>query len=158
MVEWIRSNLSAPFHGMSHFVKDVPAHASARHMRSTHNMTTFTPISPHLLHNLTIESCFKLYSIAHMNRCTNATPLKYLPFVTRVLNHHAVKWRQLSWCEGFYTDAFSAAVWPLSILHLRMLPATSLLQTVCNTSLLQTASKIQRLRHNFTTYQPLNTY
>ena len=68
--------------------------------RSTHNMTTCTRISSHLLHNLTIESCFKLYSIAHINRCTNATPLKYLPFVTRVLNHHAVKWRQLSWCEG----------------------------------------------------------
>jgi len=63
-----------------------------------------------MLQNLTIESSFKIWGIAHMKRYTSATPLKYLPLVTRVLNHHAVKGRQLSSRKGFHTYAFSAAV------------------------------------------------
>ena len=50
MVECIRSNLSTPLHGMAHFVKDVPAHASATRMREVNtqhdnvytNITTLT--------------------------------------------------------------------------------------------------------------------
>jgi len=50
------------------FLKDVPVHASATRMRSTHNMTTYTPLSPHMLHNLrvTTESSFKFWGIVHM--------------------------------------------------------------------------------------------